>query len=127
MSPAQQLRALSRIMQEFRVIEPDLPASYASVILFVATYQEENGEDPSVGQISSNLGMTRPSASRAAAALSDRRLGGTRATKSAPREGKQALGVLERYKDATDGRKMRCRFTQKGKGLIARLKDHLQG
>lgn len=127
MTTSQQLRVLSRIMQEFRVIEPDLPASYASIIVFVAAHQEQHGEDPSIGDISNSLGMTRPSASRAAAALSDRRLGGTKATKDAPNKGKQALGVLERYKDATDERKTRCRFTQKGTGLITRLKDHLQG
>lgn len=122
-----QLRTLSRIVQEFRVIEPDLPASYAAIFLFVATHKAKNGEDPSVKDISDALGMVRPSVSRATLALSGRRLGGSKATEDRPEGGRKALGLLDRYADEIDLRMMRCTLSDKGKALINRLTDHLEG
>ena len=85
MSKTAALRTVSRIVQEFRVIEPDMPANYVAIVLFVAKFIEDNHEDPSIGDISNGLGITRPSVSRAALALSSRRLGGSRATEETSR------------------------------------------
>lgn len=102
MSKTAALRTVSRIVQEFRVIEPDMPANYVAIVLFVAKFIEDNHEDPSIGDISNGLGITRPSVSRAALALSSRRLGGSRATEERPAGGAQgsrpsgARGRLQR-------------------------------
>lgn len=127
MSNLQPLRALSRIIQEFRVIEPDLPASYAAILIFVASYRERRGQDPSIKDISYGLGMVRPSVSRATLAMAGRRLGGSKVTEERPEGSRKALGLLERYADDIDLRMMRCTLSDKGRGLINRLTDHLEG
>lgn len=127
MSKTAALRTVSRILQEFRVIEPDMPASYAAIVLFVAKFIEDNREDPSIGDISNGLGMTRPSVSRAALALSSRRLGGSRATEERPAGGRKALGLLEREADVRDLRLTRCRLSAKGSALISRIIDLTKG
>lgn len=127
MSNLQPLRALSRIIQEFRVIEPDLPASYAAILIFVAAHRERHGQDPSIKDISDGLGMVRPSVSRATLAMAGRRLGGSKVTEERPEGSRKALGLLERYADDIDLRMMRCTLSDKGRGLINRLTDHLEG
>lgn len=127
MSPSTSLKTLARIIQEFRVIEPDLPVSYAAIVIFVAQHRARHDEDPSVKDISDHLGMVRPSVSRATLALSGRRLGGSKATEERPEGSRKALGLLERYADDIDLRMMRCTLSDKGRGLINRLTDHLEG
>ena len=127
MSPSTSLKTLARIVQEFRVIEPDLPVSYAAIVIFVAQYRARHDEDPTVKDISAHLGMVRPSVSRATLALSGRRLGGSKATEERPEGSRKALGLLERYSDDVDLRMMRCTLSDKGRGLIHRLTDHLEG
>lgn len=120
------LRTLTRIVQEFRVIEPDLPASYASIILFVAKAERDTGNGATIRDICSGLGMISPSVSRATLALSSRRLGGTKATEERPQGGRKALGVLNREADEFDLRSIRCTLSDKGRALIARLEGHLE-
>lgn len=127
MTTTTHLRSLARIVQEFRVIEPDLPVSYAAIVIFVAQHRARHDEDPSVKDISDNLGMSRPSVSRATLALSGRRLGGSKATEERPEGSRKALGLLDRYADSVDLRMMRCTLSDKGRGLINRLTDHLEG
>lgn len=119
------LQTLGRIVQEFRVLEPDLPANYAAVILYVAKAVEAGREDPSIGDISNSLGMVRPSVSRAVMALSTGRQGATRRGDERPAGARKSLGVLERYTDDVDLRMTRVRLSQKGRGLIQRLLDHM--
>lgn len=118
------LQTLGRIVQEFRVLEPDLPANYAAVIIYVAK-SVDAGEDPSIGDISNSLGMVRPSVSRAVMALSTGRQGATRRGDERPAGARKSLGVLERYTDDVDLRMTRVRLSQKGRGLIQRLLDHM--
>lgn len=121
------LRTLSRIIQEFRVIEPDLPVSYAAIVIFVAQHRARHDEDPTVKDISDHLGMIRPSVSRATLALSGRRLGGSKATEERPEGSRKALGLLDRYADDVDLRMMRCTLSDKGRALVNRLVEHLEG
>jgi DNA-binding MarR family transcriptional regulator len=125
MSQASPIRTLGLVLQEFRIIEPDLPASYAAIIVYVARFEAERGESPSVGDISNGLGMARPAVSRATLALSSRRLGGNNAREDRPEGARKALGILERAPDDIDLRMMRCTLTAKGRALLVRLIDHL--
>ena len=127
MTDTAKLRALARIVQEFRVVEQDLPVSYAAIVVYVASHMERHGEDPSVKDISDALGMVRPSVSRATLALAGRRVGGSKVTEERPEGSRKALGLLERYPDDVDLRMMRCTLSDKGRGLIHRLTDHLEG
>ena len=127
MTTTTHLRSLARIVQEFRVIEPDLPVSYAAIVIYVATHIERHGEDPTVKDISDALGMVRPSVSRATLALAGRRVGGSKVTEERPEGSRKALGLLDRYADDVDLRMMRCTLSDKGRGLINRLADHLEG
>ena len=123
---AQNLRTLMRVVQEFRVIDNDLPVSYASIFLYIAQHQRLNGEDPSVASISNALGIAQPAMSRATQALSDRKLGNNPSPDvKAPR--RRSLGLIERRQDDVDLRMMRCRLSDKGKALLHRLEDHLEG
>jgi DNA-binding MarR family transcriptional regulator len=123
---AQNLRTLMRVVQEFRVIDNDLPVSYASIFLYIAQHRRLNGEDPSVASISNALGIAQPAMSRATQALSDRKLGNNPAPDvKAPR--RRSLGLIERRQDDVDLRMMRCRLSDKGKALLHRLEDHLEG
>jgi DNA-binding MarR family transcriptional regulator len=120
------LRTLARIVQEFRVVDNELPVSYASIILQIAKHERERGEDPTIGDISDALGMARPSMSRATQALSTRTLGNNpKPDPKAPK--RRALGIIERYPDERDLRVMRCALTEKGRALVHRLEDHLGG
>jgi DNA-binding MarR family transcriptional regulator len=115
-----------RVVQEFRVIDNDLPVSYASIFLYIAQHQQLNGEDPSVASISNALGIAQPAMSRATQALSDRKLGNNPSPDvKAPR--RRSLGLIERRQDDVDLRMMRCRLSDKGKALLHRLEDHLEG
>lgn len=115
-----------RVVQEFRVIDNDLPVSYASILLYITQHQRSRGEDPTIADISSALGMAQPAMSRATQALSDRKLGNNPAPDSkAPR--RRTLGLIERRQDDVDLRVMRCSLSARGRGLLHRLEDHLEG
>lgn len=119
------IRTLERIVQEFRVIDNELPVSYCAILLYIAKHERTRDEAPSIGDISNALGMARPSMSRATQALSTRTLGNNPAPDpKAPK--RRALGLIERTPDDHDLRMMRCALTEKGRGLLHRLEEHLE-
>lgn len=119
------LRAMGLVVNEFRAIEPDFPASYGAIIFYTARHHLERGEWPTITEIADNLGITRPTMSRAIQTLSDRRLGKTKVGEERPSGARKSLGLVERVPDAQDFRVTRVTLTAKGKGLIARVSDHL--
>lgn len=121
------MRTLGRIIQEFRVIENDMPMSYAAVFLFVCKHLADDQQRPSIRDISDGLGMVRPSISRAVMALSDNRQGRTKRGDSAPENARRGLGLLERHTDDYDLRVTRVGLSKKGEGLAIRLADQLEG
>lgn len=120
------LRTLSRIVNEFRVIEADFPASYMSVLAYIARHELEHGEYPRSADVSDHTGIARPSMSRILRALSDSRLGAKRAGEDRPRGATPALKLIERLPDSHDGRVVRLRVTEKGRSLLTRLADLLR-
>lgn len=124
-SPAS-IRGLRRIMNELRAIEPDFPASYAAVLLFIAYHVETQGEEPNVADIANNTGIHSPSVSRILLTLSDRRLGRTSLGEKRPAGSRKALGLVSRTPDPVDLRMIRLSLTEKGKGLIARMTENLE-
>lgn len=118
---AKALRALEIIVNELRVIEVDFPASYAAVLLFVATQEKFTKTFPTVSEVSDNLGLSRGTGSRIVLSMADRRLGKSRIGDDRPSGSRQSLGLLERFPDGTDLRMIRVRLTPKGKGLMNRL------
>lgn len=120
------LRALIRITDEFRVVEADLPMSYAAVFLYVAQHEATHGEPPSVTDISNNVGLVRQTVSRICQALGDRRMGSRTADEAKAAGSRMALRLLEKTPDPVDLRVTRWGLSSKGKGLLARLLSHIE-
>lgn len=120
------LRALTRIVDEFRVIEADLPMSYAAAFLYVAKHEATHGEPPSVTDISNNIGLVRQTISRICQALGDRRQGSRTVDEARTAGSRMALRLLEKSPDPVDLRVTRWGLSAKGKGLLARLTEHVK-
>ena len=119
------LRALTRIVNEFRTVESDLAMSYAAVFLYVARHEQENRDAPSISDISDNIGLVSPTVSRSCKALGDQRVGAGRVGETKSAGSRMALKLFEKVPDPEDLRVTRWKLSAKGRGLLARLQDHL--
>jgi len=124
-SNTKNLRTLIRVVREFRVIDNDMPVSYAAILLFIAKHERDHSEPPAIGDISDALGIARPAMSRATQALSTRSLGHNPAPDPNAVK-RKSLGVIERFPDIHDLRMVRCRLNDKGKALVHRLEELLE-
>lgn len=119
------LKKLGRIINELRVIEGELPASYAAVLIYVGRHITEHGEEPRLYEVADNVGIIRPSISRIILAMSERRLGGQRIGEERPAGARKALGLLKRIPDPTDLRMVKVGITPKGTGVLNRMVEHM--
>jgi len=125
-SDNEEIRRLRLVLNSFRAIENDLPVSYATVFLYVAQHELNHGEPPSVSDISNNTGMFSPTISRITQALGGRRLGGRRVGQPRTENSRKSLGLLERRDDPVDLRITRWALSVKGRGLLARVCEHVR-
>lgn len=126
MTSTSSIRSLRRIVNELRAIEPDFPASYAAVLLYIVLHIETRGEEPNVADIANNTGIHSPSVSRILLTLSDRRLGRSALGEKRPAGSRKALGLVSRNPDPVDLRMIRLSLTEKGKGLVSRMSDNIE-
>lgn len=119
------IRAIGRIANEFRIIEPDFPASYMLVLAYIARHEMEHGEYPNSADVADHVGIARPSMSRILRALSDQRLGARRPTDEKPVGARPSLRLIEKLDDPMDMRMVRLRLTPKGRSLLTRIADIL--
>jgi DNA-binding MarR family transcriptional regulator len=126
MTDTEELKALGRIMNELRAIEPDFPASYGAVLIYVKKHHETHGEWPSIAEVADNTGMARPNMSRTVQTLGDRRLGKSRIGDERPANARKSLKLVERIHDDRDLRMIRVKLSPKGLALINRMTEHLQ-
>ena len=119
------VRRVQRLLDELRVVESDLPISYA--VAFVAAYSlgEELGHMPNVQGVCHATGLTRPTMSRILLSLGDRRQANRRLGSAPPEGARKSLGLLERHQDDEDLRMVRYSLTPKGMGLMRRLVSHV--
>lgn len=122
-SSGESLKKITRIVDEFRVIESDLAMSYASVFLYIARHEATEGQAPSIKDISNHVGLVQPTVSRICQALGDRRQGSRRAGEKAVAGSRMALKLLEKQPDPVDQRVTRWGLSTKGRGLLNRLTD----
>ena len=120
------LRAISRIADEFRVIEADFPVSYISVLCYIARHEAERAEAPCISDIAHHTGVSRPSLSRVIRSLADSRTGQTRVGEQRPEGSRVSLKLVSREHDPVDHRMVRVRLTPKGRSLLQRVTDTLQ-
>lgn len=102
------LNKLLLVIEEFRIIDPQLPQQMAAVLIYVCGH---NG--CSVKDIENGLGMSQSSASRNAAALS-----------STHRSGKNGFELIQEQTDFEDARRKLLFLTPQGK-RIAETLSHL--
>jgi DNA-binding MarR family transcriptional regulator len=117
------LRALTRIADEFRTIEEDFPVSYIAVIAYIARHEQDKKELPCNTDVSAHTGIARPSLSRIIRALSDTRLGSTKPGDERPEGSRPSLKLIEKLDDPVDQRMNRLRLTTKGRALLVRISD----
>lgn len=120
------VRKLRSIVNELRVIEADLPVSYAAVFLYVAQHELTQGEPPSVTDISHNTGLVSQTISRICLSLGDRRMGNRVVGEAKKKGSRMALRLLQKYPDQVDLRVTRWGLSVKGRGLLTRLLSNLE-
>ena len=125
MYTTQDLRIIGRVVNEFRIIESDLPASYMVVLVYIARHEAERGEYPNSADIADHTGIARPSMSRILRALGDQRMGKTPIGEERPDGSRPSLRLIEKMPDPVDLRMIRLRLTQKGRSLLTRVADIL--
>lgn len=119
------LRALTRIANEFRVIEEDFPVSYIVVLAYIARHAHEKKELPNNADVAAATGIVRPSVSRIIRSLSNTRLGSSAPGEERPEGARPSLKLVEKLDDPTDQRMNRLRLTVKGRALLGRIADVL--
>ncbi len=119
----QDLRALSRIANEFRTIEEDFPVSYIAVIAYIARHEADKKDLPNNAEVAAHTGISRPSLSRIIRSLSDSRLGSTKPGDERPDGSRPSLKLVEKLDDPVDHRMNRLRLTPKGRALLVRIAD----
>lgn len=120
------LTALRRVVDEFRVMEADFPASYMAVFLHIAEAEAANREHPTNTDISESVGIPTYSISRVLLSLSERRLGRNAVGEKRPQGARKALGLIERRPDPIDMRKVRWALSEKGRGLSQRISERME-
>jgi len=101
------LRSLSLAIEKFRGLDDAIPARVIHTFVMIAGW--DGDDDPSIGELSTALGMVHGPVSRHVAALSEKH-----------RLGKAGLGVVETYQKR-DRRESRVRLTDKGRTLRSQL------
>ncbi|EWY40564.1 MarR family transcriptional regulator [Skermanella stibiiresistens SB22] len=102
-----EITSLTRVLEEFRKLDPDLPIQYALSFLTLA----EN-EGISMRELAERLGIAQSSASRNVAALSKWHS-----------FGKPGLDLVQAEEDPRERRRKIISLTPKGHALIATLRD----
>ena len=115
------LLRLSRVVDEFRHLEQDFPASYAAVLLCVARHEDDPDGPPIQQQVADELGLSKGTISRIVMSLGDRRKANRPAGAERPSKARAAFGLIERKPDALDLRIMRLVLTPRGRGVVSRL------
>lgn len=119
------LRALTRIANEFRTIEEDFPVSYIVVLAYIARHEQEKKELPNNADVAAATGIVRPSVSRIIRSLSNTRLGSSAPGEERPEGARPSLKLVEKLDDPADQRMNRLRLTVKGRALLGRIADVL--
>ena len=95
------------LMQLFREWDREVPAQVVVTFLYIAAH---DGCHKQV--LEDDLGFSTASSSRNIAWLSDEH-----------RLGKPGLGLIERFRDSNNLRRIRCRLTSKGRAAATQIKN----
>lgn len=107
----EQLDPLVRVLEAFRLLDPDLPIQYALSFLTIA-----QNEGLSIRDLSEHLGIAQSSASRNVAALSKWHS-----------FGKEGHDLVQAEEDPRERRRKIVTLTPKGRALALRLADLIGG
>jgi len=119
----QSTRKLSYIVDEFRKLDPEMPAQRMATFLTIAMR-----EGLAVVEMANLTGQSNASSTRNLQGLGSEQVPNRAPSESAHAKiGKTGLGLVRLEADPGDGRRKNCYLTPAGQALLQRIAHHMEG